>query len=280
MRKILSICAAVFLAQTLLAFTPLIGIQPVSQTNAMGTVVQFKVTATGGSLKYQWNFSPSTNAFIPIPKATGSTLVRTTAISTIGRYNVRVSNGSGSTTSQVAWLAFTNSPAPPTPMQTVRIWWNPVAGTSWYEIWSTTSLSKPMTLLTNVGLATDVTFLYPQDDPVKSRYFSVKAYALKTIIGTASIMLTWDASPTTNDTIVGYRVYLGSASMTYTNVINAGMALSCNVSNLVTGTPYYFSATAVDYVGLESDYSTEISAFIPSSSTTNVSSVRCQVSSN
>ena len=77
----------------------------------------------------------------------------------------------------------------------------------------------------------------------------------------AKVGLAWDPSPSTN--VVGYNIYHGVASRTYTNVINAANNLTCTVSNLVRGTTYYFAATAYDNWGLESDYSEELSYTVP-----------------
>jgi hypothetical protein len=62
--------------------------------------------------------------------------------------------------------------------------------------------------------------------------------------------------------IANYNLYYGAASATYTNVVAAGTNTTVSISNLVEGKTYYFAATAVDTAGLESDYSTEVSALI------------------
>jgi len=80
--------------------------------------------------------------------------------------------------------------------------------------------------------------------------------------GTAT--LAWDPSTGTN-VIANYKIYFGVASHTYTNSRSAGTATTLSISNLVGGTTYFFSATAVDSAGLESDYSVEASALIPAS---------------
>jgi fibronectin type 3 domain-containing protein len=77
-----------------------------------------------------------------------------------------------------------------------------------------------------------------------------------------SITLAWDPSPSTN-IIANYNVYYGSLSATYTNVVAAGTNTTVSIFNLVDSTTYYFATTAVDTSGLESDYSTEVSALIP-----------------
>jgi len=76
-----------------------------------------------------------------------------------------------------------------------------------------------------------------------------------------SVTLAWDPSPGTN-VIANYNVYYGVASATYTNVVAAGTNSTVSISNLVNGTTYYLAATAVGTSGLESDYSTQVSARI------------------
>ena len=85
---------------------------------------------------------------------------------------------------------------------------------------------------------------------------------------TGTVTLAWDPSAGTN-VIANYNVYYGVASATYTNVVAAGTNTTVSVSNLVEGTTYYFAATAVDTAGLESDYSTEVSAVINRAPTLN-----------
>lgn len=72
-----------------------------------------------------------------------------------------------------------------------------------------------------------------------------------------SVSLEWNPSPTSN--VVGYNIYYGSASATYTNAVNAGSGTNITVMNLICGVTYYFAATAYDSFGLESDFSGEIS---------------------
>jgi hypothetical protein len=81
-------------------------------------------------------------------------------------------------------------------------------------------------------------------------------------LATGTVTLAWDPSPGTN-TIASYNLYYGGASGTYANVVSAGTNTTVSISNLVEGATYYFAATAVDTDGLESDYSTEVSALMP-----------------
>ncbi|MCW5552549.1 MAG: fibronectin type III domain-containing protein [Verrucomicrobiae bacterium] len=76
-----------------------------------------------------------------------------------------------------------------------------------------------------------------------------------------NVTLAWDAS--TSPGVVGYRVYHGVASRNYTNQFSAGSATSGTLSNLVEGTTYYIAATAVNDLGVESEFSEELAYTIP-----------------
>jgi len=76
-----------------------------------------------------------------------------------------------------------------------------------------------------------------------------------------SVTLAWNRSPDTN--VVGYNAYYGVASRTYTNTINLGNTTKATISGLVEGATYYFALTAYNILGLESDYSSEISYTVP-----------------
>jgi hypothetical protein len=78
-----------------------------------------------------------------------------------------------------------------------------------------------------------------------------------------AVTLAW--SPSTNADVVGYNVYYGGASRTYTNMISVANTTNAAISGLAAGTTYFFAAAAVDTAGLESPFSNEISYQIPSS---------------
>jgi len=63
--------------------------------------------------------------------------------------------------------------------------------------------------------------------------------------------------------LAGYRVYYGTASRNYTQVLNVGNTNRATVSNLVAGTTYYFALSAYDTVGLESAFTSEIVYSVP-----------------
>jgi hypothetical protein len=58
---------------------------------------------------------------------------------------------------------------------------------------------------------------------------------------------------------VGYNLYSGFASQSYTNVVKVDNVTNAVVGNLVSGATYYFSIRARDAVGAESPFSNEIS---------------------
>ncbi len=84
--------------------------------------------------------------------------------------------------------------------------------------------------------------------------------------GATALRLDWDANPEPN--IVQYKVYVGTQSRVYTTVLNAGTQTFLQVSNLISGTNYFFTITAVNAAQLESDFSPEIS-FLASGSGSN-----------
>ena len=91
---------------------------------------------------------------------------------------------------------------------------------------------------------------------------SLSCYAAVPSMG-QSVELAWN--PSRGSTIAGYRLYYGGASQTYTNTVDAGNATSVTVSNLTAGSTYFFAVTAYDLIGLESEFSQEISYTVPAS---------------
>jgi subtilisin-like proprotein convertase family protein len=77
----------------------------------------------------------------------------------------------------------------------------------------------------------------------------------------SSVTLAWDPSP--GNAIAGYRLYVGVASRTYTNIIDVGNVTTNTVTGLAGGVTYFFAATAYDTNGLESDYSSEVRYAVP-----------------
>ena len=91
-----------------------------------------------------------------------------------------------------------------------------------------------------------------------------------------SVTLAWNRS--TDPTVVGYKIYYGGASGTYTNTLSAGNATNVTISGLVGGTTYYFAATTYNSSGVQSPFSTEVSYSVPTNTvTTNASAVQLRV---
>ncbi len=104
--------------------------------------------------------------------------------------------------------------------------------------------------------------------PAKTSNFNVKqswlrclliflASAATSVWAGVNVPLTWNASTDTN--VVGYKIYYGGASQTYTNSLDVGNVTNAVVPGLVAGTTYYFAATTYTSAGLESKFSNEAS---------------------
>ncbi len=81
-------------------------------------------------------------------------------------------------------------------------------------------------------------------------------------LASRNVTLAWD--PSTDNTVVGYNIYYGTASRTYTNLVSVISTNAATVSNLTASVTYYFAATAYTASGLESEFSTEASYSVPS----------------
>lgn len=79
--------------------------------------------------------------------------------------------------------------------------------------------------------------------------------------GGLTATLSWSASE--SDSVIGYRVYSGTAQGTYDQAFgsgfNVGNTTSYTVAGLAAGQTYFFAVTAVDAAGRESPYSNEAS---------------------
>lgn len=78
---------------------------------------------------------------------------------------------------------------------------------------------------------------------------------------TASFNVLWDTSL---DPGVTYRVYLGTATRTYSTNWSVGTNLSVAINNVARGATYFVAITSVDpATQLESDYSNEANYVAP-----------------
>ena len=75
---------------------------------------------------------------------------------------------------------------------------------------------------------------------------------------TGSVSLAWQ--PSTDPILSGYKIYYGTASQTYNNVVAVGNVTTATISNLTGGKAYYFTVMAYDGKGVTSQVLTETSA--------------------
>ena len=76
-----------------------------------------------------------------------------------------------------------------------------------------------------------------------------------------TLTLSWSASTSTN--VANYKIYYGTTSGSYTQVVSAGPLTQTTITGLTPGTTYFLAATASDDAGVESLYSNEISFVVP-----------------
>jgi len=77
-----------------------------------------------------------------------------------------------------------------------------------------------------------------------------------------TVTLTWNAS---GSSVVGYNVYRGTISGgPYTKINTALVATTNYVDNTVqSGTSYFYAVTSVDLNGVESAFSSQVTAIVP-----------------
>lgn len=76
----------------------------------------------------------------------------------------------------------------------------------------------------------------------------------------AQVTLAWDRNP--DASIIGYRVYYGTRSYYYQNVVDVGNSTQVVLSGLINGVTYYFAVTNYNANG-ESGFSNEVSYTVP-----------------
>ncbi len=96
------------------------------------------------------------------------------------------------------------------------------------------------------------------------KYCAVKAQFSTILLITAflnnTVIVQW--LPNSEQDLAGYKVYYGTASRSYSNVISAGLTTGQSITNLQSGYEYFFAVTAYDTAGNESQYSNEVSIYI------------------
>jgi len=81
--------------------------------------------------------------------------------------------------------------------------------------------------------------------------------------GAAGQKVSFSWAPNSEPDLAGYRLYYGTASHNYTQVLNVGNTNRATVSNLVAGATYYFALRAYDILGLESGFTSELVYSVP-----------------
>ncbi len=76
-----------------------------------------------------------------------------------------------------------------------------------------------------------------------------------------SLSLAWD--PNTEDDLAGYKVYIGTASQTFSQIIDVGHVTAFMVTDVLEGETYFSTVTAYDIFVNESNFSNEVSTTIP-----------------
>ena len=79
--------------------------------------------------------------------------------------------------------------------------------------------------------------------------------------GQVSVVLGW--SPPSDNSVVGFYVYYGTASGQYTYKIDAGNVSTFKVPNLAAGSNYFFTVSSYDMNGTESEPSAETVLALP-----------------
>lgn len=79
----------------------------------------------------------------------------------------------------------------------------------------------------------------------------------------SAVVIGWNQSSDTN--VVGYKLYYGTTSQDYSNVVVLGNVTNATISGISPGTKYFFAATTYTLAGEESAYSGEVSYTVPMS---------------
>lgn len=75
-----------------------------------------------------------------------------------------------------------------------------------------------------------------------------------------SLSLVWDQN--TEEDLAGYKVYIGTAPQTFSQIVDVGRVTAFTATDLSEGETYYSAVTAYDIYMNESDFSNEVSTTI------------------
>jgi hypothetical protein len=99
--------------------------------------------------------------------------------------------------------------------------------------------------------------------PAFSLVFLAAIFLTCSSFATQSVTLTWNSSPSSD--VTGYKIYYGTVSGSYSNVVSVGAVTNATISGLAEGATYYFAATTYSSnLNLESTLSNETSYTVPS----------------
>ena len=90
---------------------------------------------------------------------------------------------------------------------------------------------------------------------------ALAGFGFSSIAGAADVGLAWNANPETD--IASYRLSYGTSPGQYNQVKEVGRDTRTLVTNLEAGRTYYFAVAAVNYAGMQSDPSAEVSYQTP-----------------
>ncbi len=92
-------------------------------------------------------------------------------------------------------------------------------------------------------------------------FMALAGFGFSSAVGAADVGLAWDANPETD--IAKYQLSYGTSPGQYTQVKEVGRDTRTLVTNLEAGRTYYFAVSAVNYAGMQSDLSAEVSYQTP-----------------
>jgi hypothetical protein len=271
---------------------PSISAQPASQTVTAGQTATFNAAATGTApLSYQWkkNGTAITGAI----SSSYITPAETTSDSG-AQFSVTVSNSAGSVTSNSVTLTVNAPPGPLTVSTSTLSFGNVNVGSSSVLGVSFTNSGTANINISNViiagpgftasGLPAGLILTSGQTASLSATFAPAAAGSVTgsvsvtsnasnspatiTLSGTGvqpvahSAALSWIASPST---VVGYNVYRATISGGPYTRLNSSLVPTTQYSdaNVQSGQTYYYVVTAMDSSNMESTYSNQSSATVP-----------------
>jgi hypothetical protein len=103
----------------------------------------------------------------------------------------------------------------------------------------------------------------------------VAIFAPAAAVHSSEVTLSWE--PVAHPSLAGYKIHQGTSSQHYTRVTDVGNVTEYTCKGLQEGTTYYFSASAYDLDGNESDLSNEVSFTVPEETQTTPPSNRSPI---